>query len=69
MAYITRNMISPAEFTKRMILAGHKQMSLAKALGCCRQTIGNFQKGRTKTIQKEWGALVRELKLDSQAGQ
>jgi DNA-binding XRE family transcriptional regulator len=61
-------MISREQFRARRLLADHKQESLAAALGCTRETIQNFESGRTSRMYVvDWAALARELRLDQAA--
>lgn len=65
---VTTQQISPEQFRARRILAGHKQESLACALGCTRVTINNFERGRTQRILvAKWDDVRRELRLDQAA--
>lgn len=57
-------MISPEAFKARRILSGHKQESLARALGCSRSTIRNFERRRVESLYSvRWEDLARELRL------
>jgi len=61
---VTTREISPEDFKTKRIQAGHKQGSLATALGCSTTTIRNFELRRRKRLYAvHWDDLVRELKL------
>lgn len=60
--------LPPDVFRAKRILAGHKQESLARALGCSTGTIRNYERGRTRVIYSiRPGDLARELRLDQVA--
>jgi transcriptional regulator with XRE-family HTH domain len=60
--------ISPEAFRARRILSGHKQESLARALGCSRATVSNFERKRVDSLYSvRWDDLARELGLDKVA--
>ena len=51
-------------FKRLRILAGHKQASLAEALGCSVTTISNFERGLTKRLYSvDYKRLAQELNL------
>lgn len=61
---VDSRMIAPEVFKAQRILAGHKQESLARALGCSRSTIRNFERSRVKALYSvRWDDLARELHL------
>lgn len=63
---VTSNMISPDAFRARRILAGHKQESLARALGCSRSSVQNFERRRVDRLYSvQWDDLAKELALSS----
>lgn len=54
--------IAPEVFKARRILAGHKQESLARALGCSRASIQNFERRRVSSLYSvQWEDVKREL--------
>jgi DNA-binding XRE family transcriptional regulator len=56
--------ISHADFRARRILSGHKQASLAKALGVSRSTVQNFEAKKVDSLYSvRWEDLARELGL------
>lgn len=65
---VDARMISPEDFRARRILAGHKQASLAAALGCSRATVQNFEAKRVASLYSvRWDDLARELQLPAKA--
>jgi transcriptional regulator with XRE-family HTH domain len=62
-------MVKPLNMTRQTfrrlrILAGHKQESLAMALGCSVSTISKFERGITKQLYSiDYKALAQELNL------
>lgn len=51
-------------FRRLRILAGHKQITLAEALGCSVSTISNFERGLTKRLYSvDYKKLAQELNL------
>lgn len=65
---VSTRMISPDTFKSRRIMAGHKQESLARALGCSRTTIQNFERRRVAQLYSvRWDDLARELGLEKTA--
>lgn len=65
---VDARMISPELFKARRILAGHKQESLARALGVSRSTVRNFEARRVASLYSvRWDDLARELKLQAAA--
>lgn len=56
--------ITPQTFKRLRLLAGHKQSSLAEALGCSVATISNFERGLTKRLYSvDFKRLAQELNL------
>lgn len=62
---VQRNLNLTAQTFRRLrILAGHKQSSLAEALGCSVTTISNFERGLTKRLYSvDYKILAKELNL------
>lgn len=56
--------ITKETFKRLRLLAGHKQESLAEALGCSKSTISKFERGLTKRLYSvDNKKLAEELNL------
>lgn len=56
--------LTPKTFRRLRILAGHKQESLAEALGCSVSTISKFERGLTRRLYSvDRKRLAQELNL------